>query len=114
MPTKLTITTHDRQLIFDLIDSKAMKTGEILVKPGGVHLTVGPISVRKSFGIPEVLTFVIEAAKGVEFSLFAAWLVSKCRDREVTEVTIGRRVIAEVTEGNITAVLEEEVPRQDG
>lgn len=112
MPTKLTITTHDRQLIFDLIESKAMKAGEKLDKPGGVRLTVGPVSIRKAVGIPEVLTFVIEAAKNVEFSLFAAWLASKCRDREVTQVTIGKSVLAEFTEGDITAILEEEVPRE--
>ena len=112
MPTTLTITTHDRQLIFDLIESKTMTAGEKLEKPGGVHITVGPIAIRKAMGIPEVLTFVIEAAKSVEFSLFASWLASKCRDREVTQVTIGKRVLAEFTEGSITAVLEEEVPRE--
>ena len=65
--------------------------------------------VRKSFGIPEILQFIVDASVNVEIGLFSAWLYDKVKDRPVERIIINRRVITEITEEGIRRVLEEEI-----
>jgi hypothetical protein len=103
------IETQDKKLAFDLAsEDNRLKTGQMIQVPGNVMLEYSGSIVRRSFGIPEVLTLVAHVAGTVEVGLFTAWLWSKLENKEVEKITIRRRVVTEITEEGIRQVVEEE------
>ena len=110
MKVQLDIETHDRRLGFDIAGvGNSLSAGTSVEVPGGATVTFRGAIVRKSFGIPEILQFVVDTAVNVELGLFSAWLYDKVKDKPVERITINRRVITEITERGIRQVLEEEI-----
>ena len=110
MRIPLKIETHDRKLWFDIAGvDNSLSSGTVVDAPGGVKVEYQSTYVRKAFGIPEILEFVVEASVTIDLGLFAAWLYEKVRDKPVEKIVIRRREITEITEGNIRKALEEEI-----
>lgn len=110
MRVQLDIETHDRRLGFDIAGvGNSLSAGTAVDVPGGAKVVFQGAIVRKSFGIPEILQFIVDASVNVEIGLFSAWLYDKVKDRPVERIIINRRVITEITEQGIRQVLEEEI-----
>src|SRR5690606_27180555 len=110
MRVQLDIETHDRRLGFDIAGvGNSLSAGTRVDVPGGAKIVLQGAIVRKGFGIPEVLQFVVDAAVSIEIGLFSAWLYDKVKDRPVERIVINRRVVTEITEHGIRQVLEEEI-----
>ena len=114
MRVQLDIETHDRRLGFDIagVDNK-LSSGAVVDVPGGAKVIFQGMIVRKSFGIPEILQFIVDASVNIEIGLFSAWLYDKVKDKPVDRIIINRRVITEITERGIRQVLEEEIRSSD-
>ena len=114
MKIPLHIETHDRRLGFDIaVIGNSLKAGTVLDLPGGAKLEYQGSLMRKAFGIPEVLHFILDSSVNIELSLLGAWLYNKVKDKEIERIIINRRVITEITEQGITQVLEEEIHSSD-
>ncbi len=114
MRVRLDIETHDRRLGFDIAGvGNSLSAGTTVDAPGGAKVVFQGMIVRKGFGIPEVLQFIVDAAVGVEIGLLSAWLYDKVKDRPVERIVINRRVITEITAHGIRQVLEEEIHSSD-
>src|SRR5690348_1628327 len=109
MAIPLEIETHDRRLAFEILGSTNISLGDTLDAPGGVHLKYQGSLIRKAFGIPEVLQFILDASVNIELGLFGAWLYDKVKSKEIERIIINRRVVTEITAEGIRQVLEEEV-----
>nr|WP_314705668.1 hypothetical protein [uncultured Comamonas sp.] len=109
MKIQLQIETHDRTLGFDLAAvSNTLKSGTVVVVPGGANLRYEGTLVRKAVGIPEVLQFIVDGSVNIDLALLATWLYEKVKSRPVERITVNRRIITEITEDRIRQVLEEE------
>ena len=110
MKIQLEIETHDRRLAFDIAGvGNHLSSGTIVDAPGGTKVAFQYSAIRKAFGIPEVLQFIVDTATNVEIGLFSAWLYDKVKERQVERIVINRRVVTEITEAGIRQVLEEEI-----
>ena len=105
----LHIETHDRHLAFEMLGANSTTRGDTIDAPGGVSLEYEGSLVRKAFGIPEVLQFVLDTSINVEIGLFSAWLYDKVKGKDVERIIVNRRVITEITSEGIRQVLEEEI-----
>lgn len=110
MRIQLDIETHDRHLGFDIagVDNR-LSAGTVVDVPGGAKIVFHGMIGRKSFGIPEILQFIVDTAAGIDVGLLSAWLYDKVKDKPVERIVINRRVITEITEQGIRQVLEEEI-----
>ena len=110
MKFPLKIETHDRMLGFDIAAvGNSLSSGTIVDVPGGAKVEYQSTYVRKSFGIPEILEFIVETSVTIDLGLFSAWLYGKVKDKPVEKIVIRRTEITEITEGNIRKALEEEI-----
>lgn len=110
MKVPLNISTHDRRLGFDLAGiGNTLKSGTVVDAPGGVRLEYHGTIAYKSFGIPEVLEFVVDASVATEIGLFTAWLYDKVKTRPVEKITIRETVITEISETSIRETLQREM-----
>lgn len=76
--------------------------------PGGARLVFEGARIRKAFGIPVALQFIVDASVNIELALLATWLYGKVDNKNVECITVNRRIITEITEEGIRQVLEEE------
>jgi hypothetical protein len=113
MKIPVEIETHDRQLPFDLFDTRSMTSGMIKEIPGNGTIQLRGILARKAVGMTEILQFILETTKNVEYGLVAAWLYGKVSKREVKKVVIGRRAIVEISVDQIRIALEEEIRSEE-
>ncbi len=114
MRVHLNIETHDLLLGFDIAGvGNSLSAGTVVDVPGGAKVVFQGAIIRKSFGIPEVLQFIVDAAVSVDLGLFSAWLYEKVKDKAVERIVINRRVVTEITEHGIRQVLEEEIRSSD-
>lgn len=110
MLLQLEIDTYDRELCFDLMGNpKSLGSGVKAVVSGDVTVTLGPMSLRKSFGIPETITLFVEFSTGVGASLFAAWLYNKIQGRS-EKIRIEHTEI-ELDEGQIKRIITHKMER---
>jgi hypothetical protein len=111
MKIHLQIETHDPLgLAFDIAGKdNSLSARTIVEAPGNVRVELQPIRLRRSFGIPEALQFVVDTSIVVDLSLFSAWLYDKVKDRPVERIIVRRTVITEISEEKIRQVLEEEI-----
>lgn len=110
MKVPLQISTHDLRLGFDLAGiGNTLTSGTAVDAPGGVRLEYHGTMAWKSFGIPEVLEFVVDASVTTDLALFAAWLYDKVTKRHVEKITIRDTVVTEISEESIRETLQREV-----
>ena len=110
MQIPIEIETPDIRLGFDIAGKDgSLKTGAYVDAPGGVRITYQGAIERRAIDIPALLQFIVDASVTLELSLFAAWLYDKVKDRSVTRMKIGRKVITEITPESIKQTLEEEI-----
>jgi hypothetical protein len=109
MKVQLQIETHDRSLGFKIAGVyNALTSGTIIDVQEGVSIEYEGSLIRKSFGIPEILQFVIDASVNVDLALLGAWLYEKVKDKPVERIIVNRRVVTEITEKGIYQAIEEE------
>jgi hypothetical protein len=110
MQIPIEIESHDRRLGFEIAGvGNSLTSGTVVDLPGGAKLLYRGSLIRKAFGIPEVLQFVLDASINLELSLVGAWLYDKVKGKEVERIIVNRRVITEITPDSIRQVLEEEI-----
>ena len=110
MKFPLRIETHDKRLGFDIAGiGNSLSSGTVVEVPGGAKLAYQSTYVRKAFGIPEILEFIVDASITIDIGLFSAWLYEKVKDKAVEKIVIRRKEVIEITEGNIRKVLEEDI-----
>ena len=91
------------------MDSRSLKSGASIEAPGGACVEFDSALIRKSFGIPEVLQFVVDASVTIDLGLFSAWLYDKVKSSNIEKIVIRKREITEITEDGIRHILEEEI-----
>ena len=110
MKFPLKIETYYKRLGFDIAAvGNSLSSGTVVEVPGGAKLKYQSTYVRKAFGIPEILEFIVEASATIDLGLFSAWLYDKVKGKPVEKIVIRRKEITEITEGNIRKALEEEI-----
>ncbi|MBI4938704.1 MAG: hypothetical protein HY846_10930 [Nitrosomonadales bacterium] len=109
MMIEIEIETHDKELGFEMAGvGGSLTSGTIVEIPGGLKVKYDGALMRKAFGLPEVLQFIVDASTNVELGLLAAWLYDKVKSRKTT-IVINRRVVSRITQDGILQVLEEEI-----
>lgn len=110
MRIPLEIETHDGRLALDIAGiGLSVKSGTVVDAPGGIKIEYCGSLIRRSFGIPEVLNFIVESSVNIELGLFSAWLYEKVKDRKVTKITVRRRETTDISREGIRNILEEEI-----
>lgn len=110
MKLPIEIETPDIRLGFDIAGKDgSLKSGSVVDAPGGARITYQGAIERRLFEIPAILQFIVDASVTIELSLFVAWLYDKVKDRNVSRMKIGRKVITEITPENIKETIEEEI-----
>lgn len=106
----LAIQTRDRFLAFEIVgNSSSLQVGMTVPIMDTATLTFEGSLLQKSADLADVLSFVIDAAKNIEFNLIAAWLYEKLKDKSVEQVAIGTVVITEITEEKIRVAIAQHV-----
>lgn len=108
----LAIQTRDRFLAFEIVGSSSLQVGITVPIMDAATLTFEGSLLQKAADLADVLSFVIDAAKNIEFNLIAAWLYEKLRGKSVEQVTIGRVVITEITEERIRVAIAQYVEKK--
>lgn len=67
--------------------------------------------LQKAADLADVLSFMIDAAKNIEFNLIAAWLYEKLKGKSVDQVTIGSVVVTEITEEGIRVAIAQYIDK---
>ncbi len=107
MKILIEIQTHDRALDFEIRD--AMKNNAVIEFDDGSKLEYDGAIIRKSFNIPQLLQFIVDASINAEQTLVLAWLYDKVKDKKIETITINSRIVTEITEKGIRQVFEEEI-----
>ena len=108
MEILLEIETHDRQLVSAIIGQQQAVSKEKTVNiPGNAILKAKGIAVRKAFGLPETLEFVLSFGSGVASGIVANWIFQKIKGR-ATAFKIDR-VEVKLNKGDIERVLIEKI-----
>jgi hypothetical protein len=106
----LEIDTTDHRLGFDLFSpAKLLEPGTAVDIPGGAHLTIKEMYVRKAFGAHETLTLLLHFGRDISVGVIGSWLYDKLKHRAIT-VRIDR-VEVQIEEGEIRRVLAEHIER---
>ena len=108
---ELEITTHDRDLLRDLVDADKVRADEPMEIAEGVSLTYQGSKRFKSVGEPEIIMLAITFGTSVSARLLATWLWSKLHNRENTSLTIDR-IEVEIDEGKITRIIREKIEKR--
>lgn len=109
----LAIQTRDRFLAFEIVgNSSRLQVGMTVPITEKVTLTFEGSLLQKAADLADVLSFVVDAAKNVEFNLIAAWLYEKLKGKSVEQVTIGTVVITEITEERIRVAIAQYVEKK--
>ena len=107
---EISIETDDRTLSRDYM---GVARGTEILAAGEGKLVYQGFKVRKGGGpdlLSDVLVFIIDAAKNIEYGLIAAWLSQKVSDRpRPTRLVIRRKIVENVTPEGIERVIKEEI-----
>ena len=110
MKLQLTIETYDRKLGLQIAGvGDSLTAGTYIDAPSGAKVEYVGSLAAKSFGIPEVLQFVVDVAKDVDLGLLVTWLYEKVKGKNIARIAINRREVIEITYEGIRKTLEEEV-----
>lgn len=114
MRVPIEIETHDGRLAFDIAGrGSSLTAGTAVDAPGNVSISYEGSLVRKAFGIPEILHFVVQASVNVDLALFAAWLYDKVKNRPVERLVINRTEVVEISAEGIRKCLETEISMRE-
>ncbi len=109
----LAIQTRDRVLAFEIVgNSSSLQVGMTAPITEEVTLTFEGSLLQKATDLADVLSFIIDAAKNIEFNLISAWLYEKLKGKSVEQVTIGTVVITEITEKRIRMAIAQYVEKK--
>ena len=93
--------------------SSALATELSSTAPSGVDVTLDPtLGMRTANSEGEMLTFV-SIVSSVPASVLSAWLASKLIKHKNTRTRINRKEIHFDSEGNLRAVIEERISKDD-
>ena len=112
MKIPVEIETHDRQLAFELFETRSMSSGMIKEIPGNAKIQLRGLLARKAVGVAAILQLVLDTATNVEYGLIAAWLYGRVAKHSTARLIINRRVVTEITPESIRAILEEEISHE--
>jgi hypothetical protein len=106
------IETHDPQLDFELMGSPAaLEEGVRYILPDGSSLVWQSGPLRKAFGVPQVLHFILTYGKDVSAGVIANYVFSKINGRS-TALRIDRKEV-QLDQGQITRVLTEHIEKRE-
>jgi hypothetical protein len=106
------IETHDRALEFDLMGNPAfLEKGVALTLPDGSRLAWQPGPMRKAYGLPQILRYVLEYGSGVSAGILASYLYEKLKGR-ATVLRVDRQEI-QIEQGEITRIITEHIEKSD-
>ncbi|MCI0659101.1 MAG: hypothetical protein L0170_18765 [Acidobacteria bacterium] len=108
---RLEIDTHDRSLLFAIMEATSLSTGQRKVIPGVGTIVYGDQPIAKAFGLPQTIELVLTFGTGVTSGVVANWLFRRISGRAVS-LRIERREVA-IEEGKITRVIEEIIERSE-
>ena len=93
MKILIQVSTHDKQIAFDMMGgSNSFSAGTTVDIPGNASLTASGIIGRKAFGLTETLEFVLTFGSGVTSGLVASWLYDKLKGKAAS-LRIERREV---------------------
>ena len=106
------IETRDSRLEFDLMGSPVMlESGVHHVLPDGSVLAWQSGPLRKGYGQPWILHFILTYGKDVSAGIAASYLFNKIKGRSTT-LRIDRKEV-QIEQGQITRVLTEHIEKKE-
>ena len=112
MKILIEITTHDKQLSYDIIGNySSYAVGTTIQIPGNASLTSSGIISRKAFAFPETLEFILTFGTGVASGMVASWLYDKLKGK-ATRLRIEKQEI-QIDQGEIKRILSYEAIYRD-
>jgi len=104
---EIEIQTHDRSLVFDVLEKKSVSLNDEVEIPGNAKISYKGSLVLKSVGIPETVNFVLTFSSGVVASVVANWIYDKFKNK-TEKIKINRREI-NLDKNEITKIIEESI-----
>lgn len=112
MKIEFQVDTSDETLADDLFaPAKTIRPGTAAVAPGNAALELREWYFRKSAGLHDTLTFVLNLNKDLGVALFASWLYDKLKGAPKA-LRINRTQI-EIENGVIRKVISEQIQREE-
>jgi hypothetical protein len=106
------IETHDRELEFDLMGNPAsLQQGVELTLPDGSKLTWQPGPMRKAFGLPAILHYILVYGRDVSAGALGSYFYEKLKGR-ATVLRVDREEI-QIEKGEITRIITEHIEKSD-
>jgi hypothetical protein len=106
------LETHDKELEFDLMGNPpSLEKGVELILPDGSKLAWQPGPMRKAFGLPQILHYILVYGRDVSAGVLGSYLYEKLRGR-ATALRIDRQEI-QIEKGGITKVISEHIEKSD-
>ncbi len=99
------IETDDRELLFEVFDTKSLDSETQAVLADGTIVRLGSMEIRKAYGVPEIAHLAIHLADGVGTGLASAWLYDRLMGKKA-KLRINRKEV-EITKESIRIVTEE-------
>ncbi len=103
----LEIDTNDSRLAFDIMDNNNLSSGEKKELFDDISIEYKDTFIRKAFGIPETITFILSFGSGVGAGLIANWIYDKIKNR-ATSIRINRKVTI-IDKDHIFIMIQEEM-----
>lgn len=112
MQIQLYIDTEDQKLGFDLMGTpNSLTAGTKVEVPGNAILTLNNIIVRKAFGVPTTLEFIVTFTGGVSAGIVANWLYEKIKGR-ASKIRIERTEL-QIKKGEIERIIVEKIKKNE-
>jgi hypothetical protein len=106
------IETHDKELEFDLMSNpSALQQGVEVILPDGSKLAWQPGELRKGFGLPKILHYLLVYGRDVSAGVLGSYLYEKLKGR-ATVLRVDRQEI-QIEEGEITRIITEHIEKSD-
>lgn len=110
MKIDLEVVTHNRLLVFDMLQTRTAGSGQKSRLFNGVTVECREWKMRKSIGTPDILRFTIESSARIDLSFIATWLYDKVKLRKIEKMVVNNVPVQDITETGIRGVLEAGTP----
>lgn len=111
MNVKIEIETFDKQMSFDLFETKErLARGMKIEIAHNISARFESIGFREAIGFPDLIHFTVTIGKdvaiGVACGIISAWLYDKLKERKVEKLKIERTEVS-IDKGEIKRILME-------
>jgi len=108
MLINIEIHTHERRLVFDLLEKSSVTQNDEIQITDQVKLRYAGSYERKGLDFPAIIYIAVSFTSGVGASVFANWLYDKLKGKRIEKFIIEKTEI-ELDQGEIKRIIEEKL-----